>query len=160
MQTQHVNLDEGQETCSSSHDICFGKLSIYKFNFTTTANESISAVKLNLNKGCSSLQKLEGNFKAKNQRCWSTNISQHFDFDTYSDDGDEGSEIFNVTEIKKAFRLKGNVENVSNIFGQSDTCFCQTDLCNGTPASIVSNVSSLLAIAVLSVVIKIKLSLL
>jgi hypothetical protein len=62
MQTQHVNLDEGQETCSSGHDICFGKLSIYKFNFTTTANESISAIKLNLNKGCSSLQKLEGNF--------------------------------------------------------------------------------------------------
>ncbi len=62
MQTQQVNLDEGQETCSSGHDICFGKLSIYKFNLTTTANESISAIKLNLNKGCSSLQKLKGNF--------------------------------------------------------------------------------------------------
>jgi hypothetical protein len=78
---EEIYIDEGLQNCSRFEDVCFGQLSISTFNFSTNQNENASAVRLNLIKGCKSL---ENSFVSsswpQNQSCFISNVSNESSF--------------------------------------------------------------------------------
>ena len=45
---------------------------------------------------------------------------------------------FNLTEIEHSFKLKGIVDQILDVVGQSEICFCRGDFCNAATRSIRS----------------------
>jgi len=46
---------------------------------------------------------------------------------------------FNLTEIENSFKLKGIVEQILEVVGQSEICFCRGDFCNTATQSVQSH---------------------
>jgi hypothetical protein len=56
---------------------------------------------------------------------------------------------FNLTEIEHSFKLKGIVDQIQEVVGQSEICYCRGDFCNAASRPIISLVSVAISFAVL-----------
>jgi hypothetical protein len=111
---EELFLDEGLQNCSRLEDVCFGQLSISTFNFSTNQNENASAVRLNLIKGCKSLENLVGSSWPKNQSCFVSNVSNESSLaSNVSNQSSFASNISNRSDFLTSHQSNTQIESTS-----------------------------------------------
>ncbi len=110
---EEIYIDEGLQNCSRFEDVCFGQLSISTFNFSTNQNENASAVRLNLIKGCKSLENsIVGSSWPQNQSCFVSNVSNESSHDSNnSNQSNFESNISNRSDFLTSHQ--SNIQNES-----------------------------------------------
>ena len=55
-----IDIEEGTKTCAPYENVCFGRLTVTTVNLTTFGNETTTAIELQIEKGCDTIDNYTG----------------------------------------------------------------------------------------------------